>query len=128
MNRADRKAQIAASRASARRHPDPILMGEPPDMPGWSLWRVGIVAVVVPRLLPGAPSSIRRQYQRRIIANATGECSHCDTVATDPVVSSHASLAHDQDCPVRLLEVHAERWLDPRAHGLRAAMAGRAAS
>ena len=120
MNRADRKAQIAASRASARRHPDPILMGEPPDMPGWSLWRVGIVAVVVPRLLPGAPSSVRRQYQRRIIANATGECPRCGTVATDPV-GDHASLSHDRDCPVRQLEVHAERWLDPRAHGQRVA-------
>jgi hypothetical protein len=121
VNRADRKAQIVASRATARRHPVPMLVGEP--SPGWQMWKVGQVAVVMPRLLPGAPSSVRRHYRQRILANATGECPGCGSVVGDPEDGSvQANLAHDGDCPVRELVEHVEPWLDPRsfrAHSVR---------
>lgn len=51
-----------------------MLVGEPSDVPGFQAWMVGEVMVLMPKLLPGAPSSTRRRYRDRIIANATGEC------------------------------------------------------
>jgi hypothetical protein len=33
----------------------------------------------MPKLLAGTPSSVRRAYRQRIIANATGECPRCNT-------------------------------------------------
>ena len=102
-NRADRKAHLAAARSSARRYPLPMLLDEPPNMPGWQFWKVGGVVVCMPKLVPGAPASLKRHYLQRVIANATGECPRCDTVATDPAVGAQASLPHDGDCPVHRL-------------------------
>jgi hypothetical protein len=112
-NRADRKAHIAAAHASARRHPNPVLVDEPPDMPGWHTWKVGAVLVVMPKLLLktlslGAPCLLAADRGQR-----NGECPRCDTVTTDPI-AGHASLSHDDDCPVRRLE-SALQWIDPRA-------------
>jgi hypothetical protein len=110
-NRADRKAHLASARATARRHPEPMLV----DMPGWQQWKVGHVLVIMPKLLAGTPSSVRRAYRQRIIANATGECPRCNTITTDPH-GGHASPSHDDDCPVRRLQEVAQRRINPRAH------------
>jgi hypothetical protein len=128
MSVADRKARLAAARASARRRPEPMLAGEPSDLPDWHLWMVGKAAVLVPKLLPGAPASIRRRYRLRIVVDATGECPRCGSIAADRLEGSdpldgRAALSHEDDCPVLLVESEAERWLDPRARPLRGALA-----
>jgi hypothetical protein len=110
VTRADRKAHIAASRTSARRNPEPILIEEP--VAGFHFWKVGDVLVGMPKLLPGAPASIRRHYRARIVANAIGECPRCGSIAADPLEGHQASLSHDDGCP--LLLAHIERWVDPR--------------
>jgi hypothetical protein len=84
-------------------------------MPGWQQWKVGHVLVIMPKLLAGTPSSVRRAYRQRIIANATGECPRCNTITTDPH-GGHASPSHDDDCPVRRLQEVAQRRINPRAH------------
>jgi hypothetical protein len=66
MNKADRKASLARARAGACGK-IPMLVGEPSDVPGFQAWIVGEVMV----LMPGAPSSTRRRYRDRIVANAT---------------------------------------------------------
>jgi hypothetical protein len=124
MNKADRKANLARSRATARGQ-IPMLVGEPSDVPGFQAWMVGKVMVLMPRLLPGTPSTIRRRYRDRIIANATGECPRCQTIAADPgtgKVLDNAAMAHEHDCPVSLVEDEAERWIDPRSREMRQAM------
>jgi hypothetical protein len=128
MNKADQKARVARGRDQARRNPEPMLVAEPSDMPGWQLWQVGGLggaAVAIPKLLPGTPTSIRRRYRQRIAANATGECLRCGSVAADdlkPDQLSHSRLEHDDDCPLLLVEAEAERWFDPRSMPLRRAL------
>lgn len=112
-NRADRKANIA--------HPEPMLVDEHPAG-GFQFWKVGDVLVGMPALLPAAPASIRRRYRLRIVANATGECMRCGSIVADPLEGTHASLAHDDDCPLLLHDI--ERWVDPRAQMLRDALNG----
>jgi hypothetical protein len=118
-NKADRKAQIAASRASARRNPEPMLVDEP-TAGGFQFWQVGDVLVGMPKLLPNAPASIRRHYRVRIVANATGECPRCGSIAADTLEGHHASLSHNAGCPLLLGNI--ERWLDPRSKALRSAI------
>jgi hypothetical protein len=121
MNKADRKANIAASRASARRNPEPMLVDEPSNA-GFQFWQVGDVLVGMPKLLPNAPASIRRHHRARIVANATGECSRCGSIAADPLEGHHASLSHDDGCPLLLTDI--EHWIDPRSQALRNAISG----
>jgi hypothetical protein len=126
MTIADRKAHLTRSRDGARRHPQPMLAGEPSDLPGRQLWMVGGVAVLMPKPLPGAPASIRRWYLQHIVANATGECMRCGTLAADRLDGDpldRARLAHDDDCPLLMVEAEAERLLDPRARLLRQLLA-----
>src|SRR4051812_42202863 len=109
MNRADRKANIAASRASARRHPHPKLVGESPNGV-FQHWMIGSVLVLMPALLPDAPSSIRRRYRDRIVANATGECARCESIAGDSVEDSgYAPFPHRVGCPV--IRTDFEPWI-----------------
>ena len=121
MNAADRKAHIAASRATARRNPEQILVDQSPS-PGFQFWKVGDVLVGMPKLLPNAPASIRRHYRARIVANATGECGRCGSIAADPLEGHHASLSHDDGCPLLLNDI--ERWIDPCSQSLRNAISG----
>jgi hypothetical protein len=111
-NRADRKATIAAARASARRHPEPMLVEELSDS-GLHLYKVGDVLVGVPALVHGAPSSVRRRYRQRIQANAIGECGRCGSIVADPLEGHQATLAHEDNCPLLLQDI--EPWIDPRA-------------
>jgi hypothetical protein len=124
VNRADTKANIATSRASARRNPEPMLVEELP-IGGFQLWRVGTVLVGMPKLLPGAPSSVRRRYRLRVVADATGECIRCGSLAADPLEGHHAILSHDDRCPLLLDDI--ELWVDPRASAMRNALGGWAA-
>ena len=120
-NRADQKAKIARSHASAVGQ-IPMLVGEPP---GFQAWMVGKAMVLMPTLLPGTPSSIRRRYRDRIIANATGVCPRCRNVVGDPGAGKmldNAEMAHEHDCPVSLVEGEVDRWIDPRSRELREAM------
>ena len=113
-NKADRRANIARGRDSARKHPTPMLVDiDPGD--GWWAWMVGDVMVVMPALLPGTPASIRRKYMNRVITNAVGECPRCGTVTNDGAVDQVSGLAHDGDCPVLSLERVVGPWLDRRA-------------
>jgi hypothetical protein len=121
-NRADRKAHIAARRASARRNPNPMLVDELPRG-GFQLWKVGDVLVGMAALLPGAPASVRRRYRARIVANATGECGRCGSIVADPLEGHHASLSHDDRCPLLLHDI--ERWVDLRSRALRGALGAR---
>jgi hypothetical protein len=121
-NKADRKANIAAGRASARQHPEPMLVEELPDVPGFQFWKVGDVLVGMPALLPHAPASVRRRYRLRIVSNAVGECMRCEAVVADPLEGHRASLAHENGCPLLLHDI--ERWVDPRASAMRGALAG----
>jgi hypothetical protein len=108
-NQADRKAKITAARASARRHPEPMLVGELPSN-GWQLWKVGDVLVGMPALLPDTPSSVRRNYRLRILSNATGECGRCGSIAGNPAEGTHlAPFPHRHGCPV--LRTDFERWI-----------------
>jgi hypothetical protein len=122
-NRADRKARIAASRATARRNPEPMLVDGPTGaIAGFQFWKIGDVLVGMPALLPGAPASIRRRHRARIVANATGECTHCGTIANDPTGTvGYAGFPHRNGCPLLLTDI--ERWIDPRAQSLRGALA-----
>jgi hypothetical protein len=107
MNRADRKAKIAQARASARRHPVPMLVEE---SDGWHYWQVGKVLTVMPALLRSAPSSVRRSYQSRIIANATGICPRCESIGVEPADNSnYAPFRHHDHCPV--LKTNFQRWI-----------------
>jgi hypothetical protein len=113
INKAERKADLAAGRASARRHPVPMLVEEFP-LGGFQLWKVGDVLVGMPRLLSNAPARVRRVYRLRLISNATGECSHCGSISDDPADDTdYAPFPHHNDCPV--LRTDFERWIDPRA-------------
>jgi hypothetical protein len=108
-NKADRKAQLAANRASARRHPVPMLVGES-SVGGWQFWKVGDVLTVMPKLLQGAPASVRRHYRNRLIANALGECPNCGSIAGDPAENSGlAPFPHRNTCPV--VRTDFERWI-----------------
>jgi hypothetical protein len=120
-NKADRKANLAANRASARRNPEPILVSETLH-DGFQFWKVGDVLVGMPKLLPNAPASIRRHYRARILANATGECPRCGSITADPLEGHHAALSHDNGCPLLLTDI--ERWIDPRFPALRNAISG----
>jgi hypothetical protein len=123
VNKADRKANIAASRASARRDPSPMLVDELPG-DGLHFWKVGDVLVGMPALLPTAPASVRRRYRLRIVANATGECPRCESIADDPLEGHQASLSHENGCPLLLNDI--ERFIDPRSSGFRNALGGAA--
>ena len=115
-NKADRKARITAARASARRHPEPMLVEELSDS-GLHLYKVGDVLVGVPALVPGAPSSVRRRYRQRIQANAIGECGRCGSIVEDPLEGHRATLAHENNCPLLLHDIG--RWIDPRSSAMR---------
>jgi len=80
--------------------------------------------VGMPALLPNAPASVRRRYRLRIVANATGECPRCETIAVDPLEGHHGSLSHENGCPLLLTDI--ERWIDPRSSGFRNALGGAA--
>jgi hypothetical protein len=108
-NTADRKANIAASRASARRNPHPMLVDELPN-DGLALWKVGDVLVGMPALLPNAPARVRRNYRDRILSNALGECPRCESIAGDSVEDSGlAPFPHRQSCPV--IRTDFEPWI-----------------
>jgi hypothetical protein len=98
-----------------------MLVDEPSDT-GFQLWKIGDVLEGMPRLLPSARASIRRHYRARIAANATGECPRCGSIAADPFEGHHASLSHDDSCP--LLPNDIERWIDPRSQVLRNTISG----
>jgi hypothetical protein len=117
--RSRQESHIAASRATARRNPEPILVDQSPS-PGFQFWKVGDVLVGMPKLLPNAPASVRRHYRARSVANATGECPRCDSITTDPLQGHAVSLSHNDRCPLLLNDI--ERWIDPRSQPLRDAL------
>lgn len=76
------------------------------------------VVVMMPRLLPGAPASLRRRYRDRIIANATGTCPRCGEAsgveqhhADTTVPGSSGRLAHADNCPVLTRDTD-NKWID----------------
>ena len=109
MSAADRKANIAAGRASARRNPEPMLVEEHPSG-GFQFWKVGDVLVGMPALLPSAPARVRRNYRDRLLSNALGECPRCESIAGDPVEDSGlAPFPHRTGCPV--IRTDFEPWI-----------------
>jgi hypothetical protein len=109
VNTADGKANIAASRASARRNPHPMLVAESPNGV-FQHWMIGDVLVLMPALLPTAPASVRRNYRDRILSNALGEYPRCESIAGDSVEDSGlAPFPHRTGCPV--IRTDFEPWL-----------------
>jgi hypothetical protein len=80
------------------------------------------VLVGMPKLLPNAPSSVRRRYRQRIVSNAVGECSRCGVIVADPLEGHRATLEHEDNCSLLLHDI--ERWIDPRASAMRGMLAG----
>jgi hypothetical protein len=86
-----------------------------PDIEGFTAWSVGPAVVLMPTLLPEAPSDAVRVYAGRIIANATGVCPACSEVVEDKREGIiDGELAHDDQCPIYLFD-GMEQWLDPTA-------------
>ena len=115
---AERRGQRTHGRDAAARQFEamPAIVGDKLDeLPGFTMWRIGPSAVVMPTLHEDAPQEVIAVYGERIVASATGTCRVCGGVVTDHrkgVVQ--AEVFHDSDCPVTLME-GVEEWLDPRA-------------
>lgn len=112
---ADRKADRVRWQEQAG-HAEIVDMGELPNSPGNVLYRVGPVAVIETRLLPGAPASVKARYQDRIIAAATGRCPRCGAISDvqeDAQEVGRNQLRHDDDCAVLTLGTEMQ-WFDPR--------------
>lgn len=110
---ADTKALLASTAERLGPNP-PIRPVGPAGFPGYVAWNVGPehggVLVVMPRLLPGAPASLRRRYRDRILANATGTCPRC-TANTDAAHVHQGQMAHEPTCTL-VFGPRDERWFD----------------
>jgi hypothetical protein len=78
------------------------------------------IAAVMPKLLPGAPASVRRRVRDRATANLTGRCPRCDAPAGVP--DAQAGFQHETGCPL-VGDAGMSRWIDPKSQAALIAIA-----
>jgi hypothetical protein len=107
---ADVRARLVAGWESASNSDQTIEQVDDPRVPpGWSMWRLGFSATVLPALVAHAPRGIHLRYRLRVLADLTGRCHACGAVA-----SIDLAMAHEDGCPTQFSETD-RGWFDPRA-------------